>query len=270
MRETAVTRASEDIRRMVRDRYAEIAVAGEPGCGTGCCGPEKGFDMIGDAYVGIAGHVADADLGLGCGLPVEHAGIRAGDTVLDLGSGAGNDVFVARHETGASGRVIGVDMTPEMIARARSNGDKLGYDNVEFRLGEIEHLPVDGGSIDVVVSNCVLNLVPDKRAAFAEIHRVLKPGARFCISDIVSSEPLPDWTLEIAALYAGCVAGAVPVDDYLGLIADAGFGAVEVVKARRIDIPEEIVARYADSDQLAAVRSRDLHVLSITVTGIKP
>ncbi|MEZ5841406.1 MAG: arsenite methyltransferase [Hyphomicrobiales bacterium] len=265
-----MTRTSEAIRKVVRDTYAGIAVGSAGSCGTSCCAPEKGIDMIGDAYDGVAGHVADADLGLGCGLPVEHAGIRTGDTVLDLGSGAGNDVFVARHETGETGRVIGVDMTPEMVARARSNCERLGYDNVEFRLGEIEHLPVDASSIDVVVSNCVLNLVPEKEAAFAEIHRVLKPGARFCISDIVSSAPLPDWSLEIAALYAGCVAGAVPKDDYLDLIADAGFRDVQVVKSRRIDIPREVVAKYADKDQLAAAVSRDLHVMSITVTGTKP
>ncbi len=264
-----MTNRNDEIREQVRKKYAEIATGKACGCAPSCCGDGEGIDMIGDAYDSVAGHEAEADLGLGCGLPVEHAGIRDSDTVLDLGSGAGNDVFIARHETGASGQVIGVDMTPEMIAKARANCEKLGHHNVEFRLGEIGHLPVEPDSVDVVISNCVLNLVPDKRAAFGEIHRVLKPGARFCISDIVSSEPLPDWTLEVAALYAGCVAGAIPKQDYLGLIADAGFSNVEVVKERRIELPEQVLARYADEDQLADAAARDLHVLSVTVTGFK-
>jgi len=269
-----MTTLDDTLREQVRETYAEIAAgtAGSAcGCGpSGCGGGGDGVDMLGDAYKGVAGHVAEADLGLGCGLPVEHAGIRPGDTVLDLGSGAGNDVFIARHETGASGHVIGVDMTPEMIARARSNAGKLGFDNVDFRLGEIEHLPVERDSVDVVISNCVLNLVPDKRAAFAEIHRVLKPGARFCISDIVSSAPLPDWTLEVAALYAGCISGAIPRDDYLEIVAEAGLDGIEVVKARRINIPEAVLSQYADEAQLTEAASKDLHVLSITVTGTKP
>ena len=217
-----MTDTEDRLRDQVREKYAEIANAGGCGCGPSCCDSPDGIDMIGDAYDNVAGHMAEADLGLGCGLPVEHAGIRQGDIVLDLGSGAGNDVFIARHETGATGHVIGVDMTPEMIAKARANAAKLGHDNVEFRLGEIEHLPVETDSIDVVISNCVLNLVPDKRVAFAEIYRALKPGGRFCISDIVASAPLPAWTQEIAALYAGCVAGALPRDEYLSIIADSG------------------------------------------------
>jgi len=268
-----MTTLDDTVREQVRERYAEIAgESSGSGCGcgpSGCGGSGDGVDMLGDAYKGVAGHVAEADLGLGCGLPVEHAGIRPGDTVLDLGSGAGNDVFIARHETGESGLVVGVDMTPEMIARARLNASKLGYDNVDFRLGEIEHLPVERDSVDVVISNCVLNLVPDKRAAFAEIHRVLKPGARFCISDIVSSAPLPDWTLEVAALYVGCISGAIPRDDYLGIIAETGLDGIDVVKARRIDIPESVLSRYADKTHAEAA-SNDLHVLSITVTGTKP
>ncbi len=258
--------SNKNVRKNVRDKYAEIATRGACGCGPN----ESGINMIGEAYDRVAGHVADADLGLGCGLPVEHAGIRAGDTVLDLGSGAGNDAFIARHETGESGSVIGVDMTPEMISKARLNCKKLGYDNVEFRLGELENLPIEQDRIDVVISNCVLNLVPDKRAAFTEIHRVLKPGAKFCISDIVSSSLLPDWTQEVTALFVGCVAGAIPMDDYLGIIADTGFQNVKVMKARRIDVPEQVLSQYADKDQLADAASRDLHVMSITVTGSKP
>ena len=260
---------NEKIREEVREIYAEIAIGNTSGCAPGCCGGEDGINMIGDAYDKVAGHVAEADLGLGCGLPVEHAGIQAGDTVLDLGSGAGNDVFIARHETGASGHVVGVDMTPEMITKARANCENLGYKNVEFRQGQMESLPIESNTIDVVISNCVLNLVPDKRLAFGEIHRVLKPGARYCISDIVSSEPLPDWTLRVAALYAGCVSGAIPKEDYLGLLAETGFGNINVVKAQRIDIPEDILSQYANVDQLADAVARDLHVISITVTGVK-
>jgi len=264
-----MTNVTDKIREQVREKYAEIAAGSGCGCGPSCCDSPGGIDLMGDAYDNVAGHVAEAVLGLGCGLPVDHAGIGAGDTVLDLGSGAGNDVFIARHETGTSGRVIGVDMTPEMVAKAGANCEKLGHDNVEFRLGEIEHLPVETSSVDVVISNCVLNLVPDKRAAFAEIHRVLKPGARFCISDIVSSAPLPEWTLQVVALYVGCVAGAIPREDYLAIIAEAGFRDVEVVKARRINIPEQVLARYAEEDQIADAIPRDLHVISVTVTGVK-
>ena len=141
-----------------------------------------GLNVIGDAYKDVAGHVADADLNLGCGVPTQHAALKRGETVLDLGSGAGNDVFIARHEVGAEGRVIGVDMTPDMITRARANAQKLGLENVEFRLGEIEHLPVESGSIDVIISNCVLNLLPNKAPAFVEMFRVLRPGGRFCVS----------------------------------------------------------------------------------------
>ena len=174
-----------------------------------------GLNMIGDAYAGVAGHLAEADLNLGCGVPTRHAALAAGETVLDLGSGAGNDVFIARHEVGPEGRVIGVDMTPEMIVKARANASKLGYDNVEFRLGEIERMPVEAGSVDVVISNCVLNLVPDKAGAFAEMFRVLRPGGRFCVSDIVATGELPPPVQDAAGLYVGCVAGAMPEEDYL-------------------------------------------------------
>ena len=170
--------------------------------------------MIGDAYRSVEGYVAEADLGLGCGVPTEHAGIRPGDTVLDLGAGAGVDAFVARRLVGEEGKVYGVDMTPDMVAKARANAEKLGYRNVEFRLGEIERLPFERDMIDVVISNCVLNLVPEKARAFAEIHRVLRPGAHFCVSDIVASAPLPEGMRNAAALYVGCVAGAEPEADY--------------------------------------------------------
>jgi len=264
----------DEIREKVRKKYAEVISKKDDCCEPTCCGGTgetiENFSMIGDAYDGAEGYVADADYNLGCGLPVEHADISPGDTVVDLGAGAGLDAFIARRIVGENGQVIGVDMTAEMVAKARQNAEKLSYDNVDFRLGEIEHMPVETGSVDVVVSNCVLNLVPDKHQAFAEIYRVLKPGAHFCISDIVASQALPDWTQQVAALYVGCVSGAIPQADYLKLIADRGFEAVEIKVSRRIDIPQEIIAEAASQEQIAEAKGKDLHVLSITVTGKKP
>jgi arsenite methyltransferase len=268
-----MTESNDQLRETVRQKYAEIVKPSVSGRDTACCGtrefPESDYNMIGDAYDGISGYVADADLGLGCGVPVEHAGLRAGQTVLDLGSGAGLDVFVTRNAVGESGHVIGVDMTAEMIAKARENAKKSGFDNVEFRLGEIEHLPVLSNSIDVVISNCVLNLVPDKRRAFTEIFRVLKPGGHFCISDIVSSQDLPDWVKGIAEAYAGCVSGAIPKADYLKLIQESGFSQVEVASERRIDLPAELVIKSLTREQREEAVKNDLHVMSVTVTAVK-
>ena len=274
MSKEIISQTNDEIRESVRKQYAEVVSRDEGCCGPACCGGSDGsgesFSMIGDAYDGVDGYVADADFGLGCGLPVEHAGICVGDTVLDLGSGAGLDAFIARRIVGETGQVIGVDMTAEMVAKGRENAEKQSYENVDFRLGEIEHMPVDADSVDVAVSNCVLNLVPDKKQAFAEIYRVLKPGAHFCISDIVASQVLPEWTAQVAALYAGCVTGAMPKREYLDLIADAGFGNVEIKQSRRIDIPEDVVAKFASTAQIADAQTKDLHVLSLTVTGVKP
>ena len=263
---------NDQLREMVRQKYADVVTSSN--CCTPCCGGEDKagdeFNMIGDAYDGVSGYVADADLSLGCGVPVEHAGLQPGQTVLDLGSGAGLDVFVARSEVGESGHVIGVDMTSEMVAKARENSEKSGFDNVEFRLGEIEHLPVLSDSIDVVISNCVLNLVPDKQRAFAEIFRVLKPGGHFCISDIVSSRELPDWVKGVAEAYAGCVAGAIPREDYLTLIDGTGFSQVNVASERRIDVPAELIAQTLNAEQQQEAERNDLHVMSVTVTATKP
>lgn len=263
---------NDQLREMVRQKYAEVVTTSS--CCTPCCdGNDKAddeFDMIGDAYEGVSGYVADADLSLGCGVPVEHAGLEPGQTVLDLGSGAGLDVFVARSEVGENGHVIGVDMTAEMIAKARENAEKSGFDNVEFRLGEIEHLPVLSDSVDVVISNCVLNLVPDKRRAFAEIFRVLKPGGHFCISDIVSSQELPEWVQGIAEAYAGCVSGAIPRNEYLKVIDSSGFDQVEVASERRIDIPADLIARSLTAEQQQEAQRNDLHVMSVTVTARNP
>jgi SAM-dependent methyltransferase len=263
-----------DIKRIVRERYASAALGKTSCCGPKSCdataGSDVGLKMIGDAYAGVDGYVADADLGLGCGLPTQHAGIKEGDVVLDLGSGAGIDAFVARRIVGESGRVIGVDMTPEMLARARASGEKLGYNNVEFRFGEIEALPIEENAIDVVVSNCVLNLVPDKARAFAEIFRVLRPGAHFCVSDIVATGVLPEAIKNAAALYVGCVAGALQRDAYLQLIAEMGFQPVHVVETKVIDLPDEVLARYIDGAGIVAFRRTGIALQSITVRAAKP
>jgi arsenite methyltransferase len=269
-----VNETKERMHDIVRHKYAEIARSRTAGGSTSCCGATQqassGFNMIGDAYDGVGGYMADADLGLGCGLPVEHAGLAPGQTVLDLGAGAGLDAFIARRTVGAEGRVIGVDMTAEMVTKARENARQSGFDNVEFRLGEIEHLPVRSNSVDVVISNCVLNLVPDKQRAFAEIYRVLKPGGHFCISDIVSSRELPDWVKGIAEAYAGCVSGAIPKQHYLGIIHEAGFARVEVATERRIEVPAELIARSLTPQQQELAEKTDLHVMSITVIARKP
>ncbi len=266
-------KSDHDIKSMVREKYGEIAIQQGESLNS-CCGAENccGEDIadFSESYSDLSGYVEAADMGLGCGLPTQYATIQPGDTVLDLGCGAGNDVFVARSITGVEGKVIGVDMTPEMIDKARSNAAKLGYENVDFRLGEIEALPVAGSSVDVVISNCVLNLVPDKAKAFAEIFRVLKPGGRFSISDIVLEGELPEEMQSAAALYAGCVAGALQQKIYLGLIEANGFENIRIMKSQAITLPDEIVNRYLDDTQLRNFRESGTGIYSITVSAEKP
>jgi SAM-dependent methyltransferase len=229
-----------------------------------------GLNVIGDAYRDVEGRLAEADLNLGCGVPTQHAALRLGETVLDLGSGAGNDVFIARHEVGPEGLVLGVDMTPDMIAKARINAEKLGFANVEFRLGEIEHLPVEAGTIDVIISNCVLNLLPDKAPAFREMFRVLRPGGRFCVSDIVATAELPEGVRRAAGLYVGCIAGALPQAAYLGLIDAAGFGSVRIAEAKPIGLPDEVLAQHMGREEITAFRGSGIELKSVTVLGTKP
>jgi len=258
----------DEIKSIVRDKYEDIAKKQDAaGCGCGSASVE--VQIMADSYSGLDGYVPEADLGLGCGIPTEIAGIRQGDTVLDLGSGAGNDVFVARRSVGPSGWVIGVDMTAAMIERANANNQKLGFTNVEFRLGEIEQLPIDSNSVDVVLSNCVLNLVPDKEKAFAEIARVLKPGGHFSISDIVLSGELPQPMLHAAEMIAGCVATAIQQDRYLDAIAKAGFSSVEIRKEKTIDLPDDVLKEYLDGEGIARYRSSGATIKSITVSGNK-
>lgn len=265
---------AQETKDMVRAKYAEIAKQDKGTNAASCCGAggcsTEAYTIFSDDYSKLQGYNPDADLSLGCGLPTEYAGIKPGDTVLDLGSGAGNDCFVARAETGEDGRVIGVDLTPEMIAKAKENADRLGYQNVEFRLGDIEALPLTSSVVDVVVSNCVLNLVPDKRKAFSEVLRVLKPGGRFSISDVVLRGELPEKLQAAAEMYAGCVSGALQEHDYLGIIHDLGFEQVSVQKRKAIIIPDDILRNYLGEEELATFKAGVTGIFSITVSARKP
>jgi len=255
----------------VKGKYAALAKAGD--AGASCCGAVSAASgeiaCFSEGYSGLEGHEPAADLGLGCGLPTQSADIRPGNTVLDLGSGAGNDAFVARSLVGESGRVIGVDMTEAMIEKAERNRAKLGHANVEFRLGEIEALPVADDSIDVVISNCVLNLVPDKAKAYAEIRRVLKPGGHFSISDIVLSGPLPERMRTVAALYAGCVAGAMVKSEYLFAVLGAGFKDIRIDKERELAIPDAVLAEHLQPEEIRVLRLSGARILSITLRASK-
>ena len=221
-----MTRTDKEIRAAVRTNYATIAVGEESCCSPGKAeAPDIGYDPA-----DLAGLPDEAIMGLGCGNPVTLADIAEGETVLDLGSGGGIDVFLAARSTGPTGRVIGVDMTGEMLERAEANLARAGIENVEFRRGLIEDLPVDDASVDVIISNCVINLAPDKARVFAEAFRVLRPGGRLVVSDMVTSSTLPDEVRDDLGSWASCVGGAIPQDDYLAVIADAGFTGVEVLK----------------------------------------
>lgn len=263
---------AEQIKTVVREKYSEIALQ-DKGCNeASCCGvgTPGTYTIMADNYADLEGYNPDADLGLGCGLPTQFAQIQAGDTVLDLGSGAGNDAFVARAETGATGKVIGVDFTPTMIRRARENAEKLNFHNVEFRQGDIEDLPVTDQSVDVVVSNCVLNLVPDKPKVFGEVMRVLRPGGHFSISDIVLVGELPDALRNAAEMYAGCVSGAIQKDEYLDIIRRTGFENLGVQKQKPILIPDEILREYLSAEELQAFVASKTGIFSITAYAEKP
>lgn len=262
------------LKEIVRRKYAEIAEQDPALNAASCCGAgpvsSKVYKIMADDYTQFDGYAAEADLGLGCGLPTEFAQIQKGDVVIDLGSGAGNDCFVARHETGAEGKVIGIDFTDAMISRARTNAEKLGYHNVEFRQGDIEAMPVNDNVADVVVSNCVLNLIPNKRNVFAEIFRVMKPGGHFSISDIVLLGELPEHLREAAEMYAGCVSGAIAREEYLGLIQEAGFGNITLQKQKPIYLPDDILEKYLSAEEIDAFRAGKSGIESITVYAEKP
>jgi arsenite methyltransferase len=264
-----------DIKEMVKEKYGAIAQQSKEEnesscCGSGCgCGQVE-FTVMAEDYKTLPGYVPDADLALGCGLPTEFAQITPGNTVVDLGSGAGNDCFIARSIVGDSGRVIGVDMTVPMIEKARANAMKLGFTNVEFRLGDIESMPVENDTADVVVSNCVMNLVPDKQKAFAETYRILKPGGHFSISDIVLQGELTEDLRREASLYAGCISGAVQKNDYLRVIREAGFTNITVQKERAITIPNEVLARVLTLEQLREFKKTRVGIFSVNVYADKP
>jgi ubiquinone/menaquinone biosynthesis C-methylase UbiE len=259
---------SEEIKQVVKEKYGEIAAKKAEGCG--CCGTKiVEYSMFQDDYSKLDGYVADADLGLGCGVPTEYAGLKKGDIVVDLGSGAGNDVFVARSIVGEEGKVIGLDFTQEMIDKANVNKAKVGFKNVEFKLGEIESMPLEHNSVDVVISNCVLNLVPDKQKAFTEIYRILKHGAHFCVSDIVIQGEMTGELKKSAEMYAGCVSGALEQDEYLNLIKEAGFKNIEIKKSKRIILPDDILNQYLSDEGLKDYRENLKGIFSITVVGYK-
>ena len=265
--------SNEEIKEMVKQKYAEIALQNQETnvsscCGSGGCSTEV-YNIMTDDYDHLEGYNPDADLKLGCGLPTEFAKIKKGDYVVDLGSGAGNDCFVARAETGESGKVVGIDFTPEMIEKARNNADKLGFNNVEFRLGDIENIPLMSNVADVVVSNCVMNLVPNKPKAFAEVQRILKPTGHFSISDIVLVGDLPEKIKNAAEMYAGCVASAIQMEDYLKIIENSGFKNMTLQKKKPIIVPDDILKNYLNEEEIQQYKDSTTRIYSITVYAEK-
>jgi SAM-dependent methyltransferase len=263
-----------EIKELVRQKYSEIALQDKATnesscCGAGGCSTEV-YNIMTDDYTDLKGYNPDADLGLGCGLPTQFAVIKKGDVVIDLGSGAGNDCFVARSEAGESGKIIGIDFTEAMINKARQNAENLGFNNVEFRQGDIEHMPVTSNTADVVVSNCVLNLVPNKDKVFKEIFRVLKPGGHFSISDVVLIGKLPDQIKNAAEMYAGCVSGAIQRETYLELIKINGFTDMRIQKEKPIIIPDDILQNYLSAEEIHAFKSGNTGIFSISVYAAKP
>ena len=267
-------KSHEEVKELVKQKYSEIALQDKETnqsscCGSGGCSTEV-YNIMADDYAQLEGYNPDADLGLGCGLPTQFAKIKKGDVVIDLGSGAGNDAFIARHETGETGKVIGIDFTPAMIEKARHNAELRGFHNVEFRKGDIENMPVTSNIADVIVSNCVLNLVPNKDGVIKEIYRVLKPGGHFSISDIVLEGELPVQIREAAEMYAGCVSGAIQKDEYLGFIKSAGFQNIKVQKDKAIIIPDDILRQYLSQEEIREFKASGTGIRSITVYAEKP
>ncbi|HNX44442.1 MAG TPA: arsenite methyltransferase [Bacteroidales bacterium] len=265
---------NEELKNVVKKKYGEIASQNRQTNVTSCCGStgccsDVDYTIFSERYDKLEGYNPDADLGLGCGIPTEFAQIKAGDTVIDLGSGAGNDCFVARALAGEKGKVIGIDFTPAMIEKARENAEKLGYNNVEFRFGDIEKLPVTANKADVIISNCVLNLVPDKKKAFNEIFRVLKPGGHMSVSDVVLKGNLPEKIIGAGEMYAGCVSGAIQLDEYLAVIENAGLKSIIVQKEKQVVIPDEIMLEYLSPAELIEFKGSGAGIFSITVYAEK-
>ena len=259
---------AEDLKIIVQEKYSEIAKNNTGcGCGIGCC--DSDFTVFSEDYSKIKGYNKDADLQLGCGVPVEYAQLKEGNKVLDLGSGAGNDCFVALEIVGKTGHVTGLDFTDEMLVKANANKEKLGITNLEFVKGDIEAMPLDANSYDVVISNCVLNLVPNKEKAFAEMYRVLQMGGHFCVSDIVLEGELPDKLREAATLYAGCVSGAIQLDEYLNIARTAGFKQVEIKRKSNHNLPDDLLLKYIAQEEIDDYRNSGNGIFSVTVVGIK-
>ncbi len=276
-------KSDRNVKEIVKEKYGEIAnltVINEKSS-AGCCTPTKetpvqisccepndmDIKILGDEYSSVQGYVPEADLGLGCGIPTEFANIKKGDTVLDLGSGAGNDVFIARNYVGEDGWVIGVDMTEKMIERANQNKKKLGFSNVEFRYGDIENLPVEDNTVDVVVSNCVINLVPDKEKVYREIYRVLREGGHFCVSDIVTKGELPEPLKHSAELYAGCVSGASDLNDVEEMIRKIGFNRIKINQQKEINLQDKLLKKFLDDNDLLKFRKNQIGLYSITLSA---
>lgn len=266
---------ADDLKNIVKEKYGNIADQNgskNESCGcssSGCCSGTD-YTIFSESYERMEGYNPEADLNLGCGIPTEYAQIRKGDTVIDLGSGAGNDCFVARALVGDSGTVIGLDMTEKMIEKARSNCSKLNYENVEFRLGDIENMPIENNTGDIIISNCVLNLVPDKSKAFSEIYRVLKPGGHLSVSDVVLKGELPEKIKEAAEMYAGCVSGAIDMSIYLEIMKDSGLINIKVQKEKPVVVSDSTLLEYLGNEELAAFKSSGAGIFSITVYAEKP
>lgn len=269
------TNNAEQLKNTVKEKYAQISEQSRETNASSCCGTDCGCgsgnsSIFANDYSAVEGYNADADLGLGCGIPTEYAYINAGDTVVDLGSGAGNDCFVAREQTGETGWVIGLDMTEKMIKKANENSKKIGYKNIEFILGEIEDMPLDDDLADVVVSNCVLNLVPDKQKAFSETYRILKPGGHFSISDVVIRGTLPEALKEDAEMYAGCISGAIDINQYLSVIDSVGFENIDIQKKTPITLPDSLLEEHLNESEMKDFKDSGSQIFSMTIYGEKP
>ena len=273
---------ADQIKEIVKSRYAKVALQNIPCCGTrkSCCGSSGGAEEIskkvGYGDMDLNSVPEGANLGLGCGNPVALASLKEGDIVLDLGSGAGFDAFLAAARVGSSGKVIGVDMTPEMVEKAKANAVKGGFQNVEFRLGEIENLPISGSEVDVIISNCVINLSPEKGKVFKEAFRVLKPGGRLMVSDLVLLKPLPEIVRQSVEAYVGCIAGAVMKDEYLAAITAAGFSDLKVagedVYPVEVAVNDPVAkAIYSDAG-IISDHAKEISgsVASIKISAVKP
>ena len=265
---------ADDLKYIVKEKYGQIASQSKIQNETSCCGATGScstvdYTIFSESYDKLKGYNAEADLGLGCGIPTQFASIKEGDSVLDLGSGAGNDCFVARAIVGETGHVTGIDFTEAMLEKAKRNALKLGFINVEFVQGDIEEMPLPDNRFDVIVSNCVLNLVPDKNKAFSEMYRVLKPTGSFCVSDVVIKGDLPEKLRKDAEMYAGCVSGAIEMDEYLGIIHQKGFKQVTLHKQKEIELPDEILKNYLDETEIKRFKNKETGIFSITVSAQK-